>query len=152
MQRRAITEPVTRSLASATTGKPLTIGKVSRLAGVGIETIRFYEREGLLAEPPRRASGYRQYAGETVQRLRFIQRAKELGFTLKEIKELLSLRIAPDTNCEQIGERAEAKITDMEEKIRALQRMKRALTRLVASCRGRGPVSECPILEALEED
>lgn len=128
----------------------LTIGKVARIARVGVETIRFYEREGLIEEPPRRESGYRQYPEETVHRLRFIKRAKELGFTLKEIKELLALRIEPETTCEDVRLRAEAKIVDIEERIRTLQRMKEALTKLTLACRGRGPVSRCPILEAME--
>ncbi len=132
--------------------KPLTIGKVASRAGIGIETIRFYEREGLIAEPPRRESGYRQYPEDAVSRLRFIRHAKELGFSLKEIKELFSLRVDPETTCKEIRERAQAKITDIEERLRALQRVKRALTALVADCRGRGPVSECPILDALDQD
>jgi MerR family mercuric resistance operon transcriptional regulator len=131
--------------------EPLTIGKVARLAGVGVETIRFYEREGLIEEPPRRASGYRQYPEETVARIRFIKRAKELGFSLKEIKELLELRIDPETTCEDIRRRASAKISDIKEKIATLQKMKAALEKLTAACRGRGPISECPILEALED-
>lgn len=127
--------------------EPLTIGKIARRAGMGIETIRFYERKGLIPEPPRRESGYRQYPESAVSRLRFIKRAKELGFSLKEIKELLSLRIAPDTTCDEVQQRAEVKIRDIEEKIRTLQGMKKALAALAAACPGRGPVSECPILD-----
>lgn len=129
----------------------LTIGKVARLAGVGVETIRYYEREGLIEEPPRRASGYRQYTGEAVARLRFIRRAKELGFSLREIKELLELRLAPDTTCADIRRKARAKIADIDERIATLERMKKALAKLTASCRGRGPASKCPILDAMEE-
>jgi len=129
--------------------KPLSIGTLAREAGVGIEAIRFYEREGLLPEPPRKPSGYRQYSGDAVERLRFIRRAKELGFSLQEIKELFSLRVAPGTTCQEVKQRAEAKVSDIEERIRSLQKMKRALARLAAACRGRGPVSECPILDAL---
>ncbi len=129
----------------------LTIGKVACQAGVGVETVRFYEREGLIEEPPRRASGYRQYPPETPARIRFVRRAKELGFTLKEIKELLSLRASPNSRCTDVRQRAEAKIEDIEQKIRDLQKMKKALTQLTAACDGRGPVTECPILEALED-
>lgn len=129
----------------------LTIGKVARLAEVGVETIRFYERKGLIDEPPRRESGYRQYPEETVRRLRFIRRAKELGFTLKEIKDLLTLRIEQGTTCEDIRGRAEAKIDDIEEKILTLERMKEALVKLTHECDGRGPASVCPILEAMEK-
>lgn len=129
----------------------LTIGKVAKRADVGVETVRFYEREGLIAAPPRRSSGYRQYAADTVDRLRFIKHAKGLGFSLKEIKELLELRIDPGTTCGQIGQRAEAKVADIEDRIRSLQRMKRALNRLAVACTGNGSVSACPILDALED-
>lgn len=129
----------------------MTIGKVARQAGVGVETVRFYEREGLIEEPPRRASGYRQYPCETVSRIRFIRRAKELGFTLKEIKELLSLRASPKSRCADVRKRAQSKIEDIEDKMRALQRMKDALVKLTAACSGRGPVTDCPILDALED-
>lgn len=132
--------------------KSMTIGKVARLAEVGVETVRFYERQGLIQKPPRRESGYRQYPEETIQRIRFIKRAKDLGFTLREIKELLALRIEPETTCEDVRLRAEAKIGDIEEKIRRLSRMKEALTKLTLACGGRGPVSRCPILEAMEND
>jgi len=130
--------------------KPLSIGEVARRAEVGIETIRFYEREGLVAEPPRRKSGYRQYPEDAVFRIQFIKRAKDLGFSLKEIKDLLFLRIDPKMTCAEIQERAQSKIQDVEEKIRALQRMRKALRKLAAECPGEGPASECPVLEALE--
>jgi len=127
-----------------------TIGKVAKQAGVGIETIRFYERTGLIAEPPRRESGYRQYPSNAVDRLRFIKRAKELGFSLKEIKELVTLSTVPRTTCGQMRKRAETKVEDIEDKIRGLQQMKRTLKKLIASCEGKRSVSECPILDALE--
>jgi MerR family transcriptional regulator, copper efflux regulator len=130
----------------------LTIGKVARLAGVGVETVRFYEREGLIDEPSRRESGYRQYPEETVRRLRFIRRAKELGFTLKEIKELLALRLDPETTCADVRNRAQVKISNIVEKIWTLTKMKEALEKLTLACSGRGPVSECPILEAMKDD
>jgi len=128
----------------------LTIGQAARQAGVGVETVRFYERQGLLDAPPRRASGYRQYAPDIVARLHFIRRAKELGFTLKEIRELLSLRVAPETTCGEVKQQAEAKIADINAKLRDLQRMKMALAQLVDACSGSGPTSQCPILDALE--
>src|SRR5207247_2671094 len=102
----------------ATKMDTLSIGQVARLAGVGVETVRFYEREGLLEEPPRRESGYRQYGEDVVARLRFIRRAKELGFTLKEIAGLLALRVDPDTTCADVRQRARTKIADVEAKIR----------------------------------
>jgi MerR family mercuric resistance operon transcriptional regulator len=132
--------------------KPLTIGQVARHAGVGIETVRFYERQGLLEEPARKESGYRQYPEDVVARLRFIKRAKELGFSLKEIKELLALRVDPDTTCAEVKSRAEAKIADIEEKIQALLRIKKALVKLTKACSGHGPTSECPILDALDKE
>ena len=128
----------------------LTIGQLARNGGVGVETVRFYERKGLLAEPDRRPSGYRQYDEDVVDRLRFIKRAKELGFTLNEIKELLSLRLDPTTTCADVKSRAEEKITDIEARVRTLQRMKQALVKLTKACSGRGGTSECPILEALD--
>src|SRR5262245_11414989 len=98
--------------------KPLTIGEVARRAGVGVETVRFYEREGRLDEPARRASGYRQYGEDAVARLRFIRRAKELGFSLKEIAELLALRADPATTRADVRRRAETKVADIEAKVR----------------------------------
>lgn len=130
--------------------KPLTIGQVARSAEVGVETVRFYERQGLLEEPARKESGYRQYDEGIAARLRFIRRAKELGFSLKEIKGLLALRVDPTTTCAEVRSKAAAKLADVEEKIQALQRIKKALVKLTTVCRGRGPISECPILEALE--
>ncbi len=128
----------------------LTIGEVAKRSGIGLETVRFYERKGLIEEPARTDSGYRQYPADVVARLRFIKRAKELGFSLKEILELLSLRVDPDTTCADVKKRADLKILDIEQKISTLQKMKRALTKLAASCTGSGSTSDCPILEALD--
>ncbi len=130
--------------------KPLTIGLVARRAGVGVETVRFYERQGLIEEPPRRPSGYREYDDEVVARLRFIRRAKELGFTLKEIKELLSLRRDPSTPAADVKRRAEVKIAEIETKIRRLQKMKKALEELTSACRGHATSAECSLLHALD--
>ena len=130
--------------------RTLTSGQLAREAEVGVETIRFYEREGLIVEPPRRVSGYRQFPCETVDHVRFIRRGKALGFSLKEIRDLLTLRVARGTTCQQVKDRAEAKITDIEEKISDLQRMKRALKKLAASCSGKGPIDECPIIAAMD--
>src|SRR5215468_10396737 len=98
----------------ARTMRPLTIGQVARQVGVGVETVRFYERQGLLEQPARRESGYRQYAEDVVARLRFIRRAKELGFSLKEVAELIALDADPATSCGDVKQRAEAKIADIE--------------------------------------
>lgn len=135
-----------------TNTETLTIGKVATEASVGIETIRFYEREGLIDDPPRRASGYRNYPRDTILRLRFIKRAKELGFSLKEIKELLTLKLATGTTCNQMKAQADQKIDDIKSKIRTLQRMKRELKKLSSACGGKGSISECPILDALEQE
>ncbi len=127
--------------------KTMTIGTLAKKAEVGIETIRFYERQGLLEPPTRRPSGYRQYPEGVVDRLRFIKRGKELGFSLKEIKELLTLRATPGTTCDQVKSQAETKLRQIEAKIRDLQRMKRALKKLTIACQGQGSVSDCPILD-----
>ena len=130
----------------------LTIGVLAKQAGVNLETIRFYERRGLLPEPARTNSGYRVFSRHAVQRLHFIKRAQDLGFSLKEIKELLALRVDARTTCAEVRRRAETKVADVEAKIHALQAMRKALTRLAAACVGRGPVSDCPILEALDSE
>jgi MerR family mercuric resistance operon transcriptional regulator len=132
--------------------QPLTIGKVAKAADVGVETIRFYEREGLIAAPPRRRSGYREYPEDTVRRVRFIRHAKELGFTLREIAELLSMRVDERTSCAEVRALARTKIADVDERIAALQRMRDALDRLARRCRGVGPATECPILDALDHE
>lgn len=130
----------------------LTIGELARRADVGVETVRFYERRGLVLPPPRTGSGYRQYPEETVDRLRFIQRAKELGFSLREIDELISLRLVPDASCTEVRARAEAKIADIDARLRDLERMRASLARLVAACDAGGDGSPCPILEALADE
>jgi MerR family copper efflux transcriptional regulator len=129
--------------------KTLKIGQLARRAGIGVETVRFYEREGLLAQPARRESGYREYPEGVVARLQFIRRAKELGFTLREIKELLALSGDPDATRADLRARAEAKVADIEERVRDLLRIKGALEALTARCHGDGPLEGCPILEAL---
>ena len=129
--------------------KPMTIGQVARSAGIGVETVRFYERQGLIEEPARRASGYRQYDEAVVARLGFIRRAKELGFTPKEIGDLLSLRLDPAASRGDVKRRAEAKIIDIDNRIRSLKGMRKALSKLTEKCSGHGTTSECPILEAM---
>ena len=128
------------------------IGEVADRGGVNLQTIRYYEREGLLPKPPRLPSGYRVYSEPTVRRVRFIKRAQELGFTLAEIRELLSLRIDHDRDRSEVRAIAEGKVADIQEKIRTLSAMKEALVRLTEHCSGHGPASECPILEGLDSD
>lgn len=130
----------------------LTIGEVAERADVHIETLRYYERKRLIQRPPRTASNYRAYPAETVRRVRFIKRAQEIGFTLAEIEELLSLRASPKSRCGDVRARATAKMEDIDEKMRTLRRMKKALSKLVSECSGKGPVTECPILEALDTE
>jgi len=128
----------------------LTIGHLAKESGVNLETVRYYERRGLLPKPPRSASGYRLFPIEATQRLRFIQRAKELGFSLKEIGELLSLRVSPATTSAGIRARAKSKIADIRSKIRSLESMEKTLLKLTKSCTGCAPITECPILESLD--
>ncbi len=132
----------------------LTIGQVAKAAGVGVETVRFYERQGLFDPPPRRPSGYRQFPEEVIHRLRFIKRAKELGFSLREIRELLDLRLDPDATCADIKGRVHGKIDAIDEKLKTLQRMKRSLSKLLAACDGKVtlPADECPILASLDRE
>ena len=128
----------------------LTIGRVAHSAGLAIDTIRYYEREGLLEKPARTASGYLHYRPDVVALLRFIRQAKDLGFSLSEIKELLALRVAPGKSCADVRAHAEHKIADVDRRIASLKRVRGALARLASACSGKGPVSQCPILEALE--
>ncbi|MGH8153274.1 MAG: heavy metal-responsive transcriptional regulator, partial [Rhodanobacteraceae bacterium] len=114
-----------------------------------IDTIRYYERRGLLPPVQRRASGYRDYRAETIERLRFIRRAKELGFTLEEIRELLALTTDRERGVEGVKQRAEARLGEVEQRIHELQRVKRGLRQLIDACPGRGPLEYCPILRAL---
>ncbi len=128
-----------------------TIGPLAKQAGVGVEAIRFYEREGLLPEPPRSASGYRQYSSDSVQRLRFIRKAQTLGFSLNEISELLDLRVDEVGACGAVELRAREKLARVADKITELRRIETALQQLVWACEAREPTGECPILEELKE-
>ncbi|GAB4374336.1 MAG: helix-turn-helix domain-containing protein [Acidobacteriota bacterium] len=129
----------------------LTPGRLARRAGVNLQTIRYYERRGLLDPPPRTESNYRVFPPDAVARLRFIRRAQELGFTLEEIRELLSLRASPRANCESVRRRALEKMQEIDRRVGMLRRMKRALASLVHQCEGRRPATDCPILAALDE-
>lgn len=128
----------------------MTIGELAKAAGVHIETVRYYERRGLLPEPARRPSGYRAYAEATVARLRFIKNAQELGFALAEIEKLLALRVDVNTNCAKVRRQAEAKLLEVERKLQTLQAIQAALTQLVTACERDEAQGECPILEVLE--
>lgn len=130
----------------------LTVGKLAKLAGVNLETIRYYERQELLPEPLRTQSGYRTYSAESVERIRFIKQAQELGFSLKEIKELLRLRIMPDSSGADVREKVAAKIADIDEKMKTLRTMKKELVQLKATCDGTGSIADCPILKSLSSE
>src|SRR5215212_6625308 len=128
----------------------ITTSVLAARAGVNLQSIRFYERMALLPKPPRTASGYRIFTPDSVRRVRFIKRAQELGFTLKEIKELLALRPDPVTSCADVRRRAQQKREDIERKIHDLRKLTKALTRLVGACGTRRVTSACPILESLD--
>ncbi len=129
----------------------LSIGQVATAADVNIQTIRYYERRGLFPTPRRTAAGYRQYADDAVARLRFIKHAQDLGFSLSEIQELLSLRVRHGAACDTVERKTRSKIEIVQQRIRDLQRMKRTLERLAAACAARRPTDDCPILEVLED-
>jgi len=130
----------------------LKVGEVAKRAAVNLQTIHYYEREGVLPRPPRAASNYRMYTVDAVRRVRFIKRAQELGFALRDIKGLLSLRATPGTRCGDVRQQARAKLQDIEGKIGTLQAMRRALTKLIGECSGRGPITACLILDALDSE
>ncbi len=128
----------------------LTISKAATKAGVGVETIRFYERKGLIEQPPKPLdTGFRVYPEETVQRVRFIRQAQEIGFSLREIAELLSLRADPSADCSDVREQATMKLEEVNRKITQLEEIRGALEDLIAACPGRGAIRACSIMESL---
>ncbi len=127
----------------------LTRGQLAKRANVNPETIRYYERRGLLPEPHRNGSGFREYTQEAVNRTEFIKRLQALGFSLKEISELLSLRVEPGRTCGDVKVRVEGKVVDIEKKIADLEDIREALLRLSSKCTGKGPIGQCPVLEEL---
>ncbi len=128
------------------------IGELAKRADVPIDTVRYYEREGLIPPPIRRASGYRDYVDADVDRLRFMRRAKGLGFTLHEIRELLSLTAMSGDDMAALHALTQAKLRDVEERIHSLTRIRAALQSLVTACPGHGALDQCPILATLSED
>ena len=127
----------------------MTIGQAARQAGCGVETIRFYERQGLIERPPKPVAGFRHYPSEIVDRVRFIRQAQVLGFSLREIDELLSLRTDPAADCADVRSRASAKLDEVVRKIAELERIREALAELIEACPGHGAARTCSILEAL---
>jgi len=126
------------------------IGQVASAAGVGVETVRYYERKGLITQPPRFSRGVRRYPPETVQCIRFIRKAQTLGFSLKEIVELLQLRTDGSADCADIQRRARIKRDEVDAKIGHLQHIRQALDELITTCPGQGTLGSCSIIEALE--
>jgi len=125
-----------------------TIGRAAKAAGVGVDTVRYYEREGLLSPSKRTASGYRLFTDTDVERLRFIRKAKALGFTLNDVKELLRLQDGGGRR-DQVRTRAHVRIEELDHRIRALIAIRDALASLERQCHGSGPVAGCPIIEGV---
>lgn len=128
---------------------PLKIGDVARLAELSIDAVRFYEREGLLGRVRRTPAGQRQYDAEAVRRLAFVRRAAALGFSLAEVKGLLTLRVSARTPCERVRERALGKLADIDQRIAELQAMRDALARLAHNCDEPSATGNCPFLDEL---
>lgn len=126
-----------------------TIGTLARAAGINVETVRYYSRRGLLTPPPKPVGGVRRYPPDTIDRLRFIKRAKQLGFTLTEIRELLAISVG---NCQDVRARAERKRAQIEAQLRDLNALKKTLDRLIVSCRGARQSPPCPIIAALTDN
>jgi len=129
-----------------------TIGQVAKQANVNIETLRYYERRGLIPRPRRTVANYRVYSSDNLRRVKFIKQAQGLGFSLQEIKKLLALRATPRARCADVRTYAAHKIEDIDGKIRSLARMRKTLEKLIAECSGDGPVTQCPILESLDSE
>jgi MerR family transcriptional regulator, copper efflux regulator len=126
------------------------ISEVARAADVGVETVRFYERRGLIQQPVKPADGgFRSYPEQVAVQIRFVRQAQELGFSLSEIEDLLSLKSEPDTDCSDIRRRALGKRDDVDLKIRRLKRIRKTLTKLIDACPGKGALESCSIIEAM---
>lgn len=130
----------------------MTIGELAKKAGVNAQTIRYYEREGLLPVPHRwKDSGYRDYDADALNQLHFIRAAKELGFKLREVRELLDLRILPNESCDEVRKLIGGKLAEIDQRMKDMRRLKRVLTELEASCATRTPSAKCPVLWAIEK-
>lgn len=130
----------------------LTIGKLAKQVGVNIQTVRYYERRQLLSPTARKSSGYRLYGEDALKRLRFIKNAQTLGFTLREIADLLNLRVSSTARCGDVERKAHSKLLQVEDKVRDLQMLARALHGLIRTCQAGQPTDRCPILKALEDE
>jgi MerR family copper efflux transcriptional regulator len=130
----------------------MSIGKLAQETGVSTDTLRYYEHEGLLPPPQRGASGYREYDGEAIGQVRFILRAKELGFSLEEIADLLNLSFDAESGVAGVKARASHRLAEIEKQIAHLEDIRARLARLVAACPGCGPLEACPILSAIRAE
>ncbi len=130
------------------THTPLTIGRLAKAADVNVETVRYYQRVGLVNEPVKPFEGFRIYPDETVGRIRFIKRAQKLGFSLQDITHLLELG---DGHCDDVREQAETKLTNIEAQIKDLRAMRKALKKLVTECRSGTHHGHCPIVQSLAD-
>ncbi|WP_078059577.1 heavy metal-responsive transcriptional regulator [Xanthomonas massiliensis] len=128
------------------TARSFTIGTLARATGVSPDTLRWYERQGLLPAPRRRPSGYREYDGDAVGRVRFVRGAKELGFSLEDIAGLLRLQADPEHGVDGIRRQAQARLAELDARIARMTAMRDALAALVAACPGEGDPQACPIL------
>ena len=128
----------------------LTIGRLANEIGVNVQTVRYYERRKLLIPTERKPSGYRLYGDDAVRRLRFIKNAQALGFTLQEIAELLNLRVSSIARCGDVKRKAQIKLAIVEDKVRDLKALARALRSLIETCQAGQPTDRCPILQTLE--
>ena len=137
--------------ATKATRSLMKIGELASSAGLSVDTIRFYEKQGLIPPPQRTDTNYRMYDADTPRRLIFIRKARDLGFTLQEIGQLLALSEDGQAGAIDVKDRAQAKLGDLDRKIAEMQEMRRSLERLVSACSGRGIRKECPILAALAE-
>ncbi|VAX31246.1 Transcriptional regulator, MerR family [hydrothermal vent metagenome] len=132
---------------------PFSIGQLAKKTHVKVQTVRYYERRGLIPNPPRRESGYRQFSETDVERIRFIKYAQSIGFTLNEIAEMIALIIEPSATCGDVSKRIDAKLCDVENKIKTLLMMKNTLIDLKKGCKEPDLSSkDCPILESLDTE
>ena len=130
----------------------MTIGELAKKAAVNVQTIRYYEREDLLPNAHRWPdSGYRDFDEEALLRLRFIRSAKELGFTLREIRELLAMRVLPGESCAEVRQMISAKLTDLDRRMIEMRRLRRTLVKLEAACGRRNKAESCPALWVIEK-
>ena len=130
----------------------MTRSELARKCEVNIETLRYYEKRKLLSPPPRSESGYRLYSEEDAVKIRFIKNAQKLGFTLKEIGDLLKLRVRQGAPCESVLIKAQTRLEEVEKKIKSLQAMRKVLKELINQCNKDAPTSDCPILACIETE